>query len=230
MVRILTSGGQTASGHPQPGIPLGRKPYSGFLSSALKRTARTLSKSDPADGILTVPMTDIYAIHTGFPALTTALTGTNNDLVFTAKLQGSQGLAVSVAYVNPGTANQPLGITVTKNAISISLATDGTSTITTTAAQISALIAATPAARGLVTVANAAGNDGTGLVTALAATNLTAPADDIRKNLKRSMQPGPDSPTITGHEEQIVSPKAGTLWKTTQRVRARNKNFGIKER
>jgi hypothetical protein len=230
MVRILTSGGQTATGHAQPGVPLGRKSYSGFLRRNFKESVRRLSKRDPVDGILSTPLTDVYAIHTGLAALTTNLSGTNNDLVFTARAQGSPGAAVSIEYLNPGTANQSLAITVTGYAISISLATDATPVVTTTAAQISALIANSPAARALVTVANAAGNDGTGVVTAMTKTFLVASADFIRANLPSELQPGPDSPTVTTREEQTVTPKATTIWTTTQRIRRRSPNRGLRSR
>lgn len=88
---------------------------------------------------------------------------------FTANAAGVAGNSKSVAYVNSG-ASQALLVTVTGNAISVRLATDAGSVITSTAAQVAAAVNAAVGAG--VTAANAAGNDGTGVVTALAATPL----------------------------------------------------------
>lgn len=104
--------------------------------------------------------------------LTTALAGTNNDLLFTAVGYGVDGNAITIAYNNAG-ASQTLLVTVVGSAISVRLATNGSSVITSTANDVKAAILALPAAAALVTVANAAANDGTGLVTTLTATALT---------------------------------------------------------
>jgi len=104
-------------------------------------------------------------------ALTTALTGTNNDLIYTARQISADADAITVAYINPGIA-AALAVTVVGRAISVALAHDGVA-ITSTAAQVATAIAAKPAADALVGVANAAGNDGTGLVTALSAMALS---------------------------------------------------------
>lgn len=115
-------------------------------------------------------------------ALTTALTGTNNDLIFTAVgsgynsnlARGANGNNVRIRYVNPGTANALLSVVVTANTdITVNLATNGSSVITSTATLVKNAIAAHTDAKKLVTMANAAANDGTGIVTALAYTNLT---------------------------------------------------------
>ena len=110
-------------------------------------------------------------------ALTTALTGTNNDLVFTSVVVGANGNLITIRYVDPAAANAPLSVSVSGHAITVNLATDGSSVITTTAAQVAAAILASPAASALVTTANAASNNGTGVVTALAATALTGGSD-----------------------------------------------------
>ncbi len=104
--------------------------------------------------------------------LTTSLTGINNDLVYTAVTGGSVGNAISVEYIDPGEASQPLEIDVVGSAIRVWLATDALEAITTIANDISAAIAAHPVASTLVTVANAGTDDGTGVVTAMAATHL----------------------------------------------------------
>ena len=105
--------------------------------------------------------------------LTTALTGTNNDLKYTAREAGVGGNSITVRYVDPAGNNAALSVTVAGTAITVNLATNGSGTITSTAAQVAAAIAAKQQASVLVDVENAAGNDGTGVVTALAATPLT---------------------------------------------------------
>jgi hypothetical protein len=78
---------------------------------------------------------DFKAITNSFAALTTSLTGANNDLVYTAVTIGAYGNQITVAYVNPGTASASLSTSVTGTAITVNLATDAgtaaTGTITT---------------------------------------------------------------------------------------------------
>jgi hypothetical protein len=119
----------------------------------------------------------LYARDTGtFATLSTDLAGANNDLVYTSKLPGADGNSITVAYVDPGAPSASLAVTVTGTAISVSLATDGGSAITSTAALVKAAIEASVAANRLVSVANKAANDGSGVVIAMAATNLTSGA------------------------------------------------------
>jgi len=106
-------------------------------------------------------------------SLTTNLTGDNNDLVWTWKAPGTQGNNIKVKYTDPGGNSKPLEVKFSNNLIDISLATDGAGAITTTAAQITAAVAADEILKDKVTTANATGNDGTGVVTAISATALT---------------------------------------------------------
>lgn len=116
--------------------------------------------------------------------MTTALAGTNNDLLYTAQKKGPRGndltiayvqrAAVSIVYVDPGAINQVLAVSVLDRAITVRLATDGAGAITSTAAQVDAAIAAFAAADALVTAVNAPANDGTGIVTAMASTPLVS--------------------------------------------------------
>jgi hypothetical protein len=105
--------------------------------------------------------------------LVTSLTGTNNDLAIIARDPAVTD--VTVALVDPSDTNQSLSVEVTDHDIVVNLATDGAGAITSTAAQVAAAIAAHAAAKELVVVANASGNDGTGVVTALAETGLAGP-------------------------------------------------------
>lgn len=116
-----------------------------------------------------VPVTDIAPTKA---ALTTALTGTNNDLVFTARSGGTWGNAIQVAYIDPGGVSADPSVVVSGFLITVNLGR-AASAINTTAARVQSLIESSLDASKLVTVANASANDGSGLVTALTATSLT---------------------------------------------------------
>jgi hypothetical protein len=104
--------------------------------------------------------------------LTTALAGTNNDLVFTATLKGVYGNGITISYVNPGVETATESVAVVGKAITVTLRS--VSTVLSTAAQVKTAIDGNAAAAALVTVANAGGNNGTGAVIALAATPLAS--------------------------------------------------------
>lgn len=111
--------------------------------------------------------------------LTTSLTGTNNDVVLTAKpptYSGKAGNAISLTITVSGVSTAQ-SISVSGTDITFVSATNGSSAATSTAANLKTAIDSTPAAAALVTVANAPGNDGTGTVAALAKTNLTGGLD-----------------------------------------------------
>lgn len=105
--------------------------------------------------------------------LSTALAGANNDLDFTAVTAGADGNDITIAYIDPAANDAALSVSVSGTAITVNLATGGGGAITSTAAQVDAAIDALPAAAALVTPANKAANDGTGVATAMAATALT---------------------------------------------------------
>jgi hypothetical protein len=117
---------------------------------------------------------DMDATHA---ALSTNLAGDNNDVVWTAVVGGAAGNNTTIAYVDPAGNNQPLGVVVAGTAITVNLATDGAGAITSTADDIKDEVAATPAAAALVTGADKAANDGSGVVIAMAATALSGGAN-----------------------------------------------------
>jgi hypothetical protein len=120
--------------------------------------------------------------------LSTALTGTNNDITLTAVTAGTTGNDITLALVDPSGNNAALGVVVTGTDIVVNLATNGGGTITSTAAQVIAAIAADEDAAALVTAANKSGNDGTGVVTALTETALTGGTDpDIVQSIVDSV-------------------------------------------
>lgn len=107
--------------------------------------------------------------------------GDDNGLTFTAVAYGSSGNAISIEYVDPSENDAVLGVTVAGSVITVSLATGGAGAITSTAAEVLAAIEADAAADALVAVAidaadSGVADDGSGIVTALAADLLTGGA------------------------------------------------------
>lgn len=111
--------------------------------------------------------------------LSTALTGANNDIDFTAVPYGAKGNNISIAYVDPGGASATLGVVVTGNIddgvlITVNLGR-AASAINTTADLLKAALD-TADVSAYVTYADKAANDGSGLVTAMAETPLAGGA------------------------------------------------------
>lgn len=105
--------------------------------------------------------------------LTTALTGANNDIVLTSVDPASTANSITYTIVAGGPVSRALSVSVSGSDITVTPATDGAGAITSTAAQIRTALTASGPASALVTHALAAGNDGTGVVTALATTSLS---------------------------------------------------------
>ncbi len=98
-----------------------------------------------------------------------------SDVTYTAANAGIAGNTISVSYADPGAASQPLAVSVSGNDITVSLATDGTGAITSTAAQVAAAVNGDPAASALVSAAPEGA--GTGVVQAAAASTLDGGLD-----------------------------------------------------
>lgn len=90
-------------------------------------------------------------------------------VTFQADDEGSAGNSISVTYVDPAAPSQSISVVVVDNAITINLATDADSLITTTVNDIVFAVGNTPAADAIV---DASGSS-TDLVTAQAETFLT---------------------------------------------------------
>ena len=98
------------------------------------------------------------------PAQALLGTTTSNTFYVTSKAWGHEGgNDISLQTSDPGAPNQPLSVTVTGNAIVVSLATDGAGALTSTAAQVVAAINASSAASALVTASTYRGNVGAGV-------------------------------------------------------------------
>ena len=90
-------------------------------------------------------------------SLTTALAGDNNDVTYTADTEGAAGNSITVEYVDPGAASSLLDVTVAGTAITVSLATDARSAISSTANDVMAAVNADVDAAPLVNAALAPG-------------------------------------------------------------------------
>jgi hypothetical protein len=104
--------------------------------------------------------------------LTTNFTGaTNNDLIFIAREGGTAANSYRVAFVNAG-ASQTLSVAKAGNDITINVGTNGGGTVTSTAAQVQAVVNEEPDINTLLYANFAPGNTGTGVVGTMALTNL----------------------------------------------------------
>lgn len=108
----------------------------------------------------------------------TGVVASNNALTWTSNLDGVLGNKISIRLVNPNANSQALAVSVVDQAISVSLATNGSGAITTTAAQLKTAIEANAAADALVTLANTGASTGAGVVAALATTFLAGGVDE----------------------------------------------------
>jgi hypothetical protein len=134
---------------------------------------------------------------------TTLVTGTeaaNTAILWTS--QKDEKHIIKVEYKDPGTQNASLSVTVTttdlkmyghdgsqEHIISFSLATDATSTITTTAADIISLATSDSNVAALVTAANYGASNGSGVVSAMTETAIpfkvivNCATDDVYGNI-----------------------------------------------
>jgi hypothetical protein len=96
------------------------------------------------------------------------------------------GNNISVTVLNPGTADQPLSVTVAGNDITVSLATNATGEATSTAAQVVAALNAS--ASSLIRAYTYRGNAGAGIVAPAARTMLT---DNLHAPASVSREPHP---------------------------------------
>ena len=95
-------------------------------------------------------------------------------LALDSKQFGSEGgNGITVTVVHPAAPDQPLTVTVADKAITVSSATDASSTATSTAAQVAAALNGNAEASALVSASTYRGNAGAGVVPATAVTTLT---------------------------------------------------------
>ena len=97
-------------------------------------------------------------------SLTTAITGSNNDIVWTARTAGTPGNSITITYVIAAGATV---VSVVGTAITVTCASG------TLASAVRTAVSASTAANALVSSANAAANDGSGAVVAMSTASLS---------------------------------------------------------
>ena len=109
----------------------------------------------------------------------TSMTGSHNDIRVTADTAGTIGNGYSFELLDPSANNAALSVsTVDYLKFSVSLATGAGGAITTTASQLIAALNAYAPFAALMTAALKSGDNGSGVVTALAETDLTGGGDN----------------------------------------------------
>ena len=107
----------------------------------------------------------------------------NSTVVWTAVADGTPGNVITVTYVDPSAPNQALSVARSGPDITVNLATDVASLITTTADQIITAIQADTAISEIVTVALPTGGTGTGVAGAVAQTTLSGGIDSSEQQV-----------------------------------------------
>jgi hypothetical protein len=115
-------------------------------------------------------------------AATVTVGATNSKVMLTAVEEGAEGNAITITITDPPGNNVALSVDVDGTAIEVIAATDGSSAITSTAAQVIAAINEDNDASQLVVAENGAASNGTGVVAAAAATPLTGGTDAAGEN------------------------------------------------
>lgn len=101
---------------------------------------------------------------------------TGSGVTYTAAAAGTDGNNIRVRYVDPGTASATLSVATVDNDITVTLATDVDSEISSTAADIASAVNADPDASALVTAAES--GTGAGVVSAIGYQALTGGEDE----------------------------------------------------
>lgn len=122
--------------------------------------------------------------------------GSDNNYKLTAWAAGTDGDSVTLTVVNPGTPSATLSVSVSTAAITVNLATDGSSTITTTANELVSAINNSVAASALVYAEST--EIGTGVVTALSVTNLSSGAASTGSDSNDGLSPETPKATLGG--------------------------------
>lgn len=94
----------------------------------------------------------------------------NGDVIYTAVNAGENSNSIQVAHIDPGSADQSLSIDVSENDITINLATDSESAVTSTALDVETVVNADPNASALVVAVKE--GDGSGVVLTVSLINL----------------------------------------------------------
>jgi len=97
----------------------------------------------------------------------------NDQVLIFAASDGADGNEISVAFVDPGAADQSLSISVSANEVTVSLATDGAGNVTTTLSELVAALEANSQASSLIKVEIPDGVSGSQVVQSMSPTHLS---------------------------------------------------------
>jgi hypothetical protein len=179
---------------------------------------RRLIARDPSNGISSLIGTkrDPGNLGTVTPAKKATLVmddgGPATNLLFTSKQEDADANSITAAYVNPGTNNASLSVTVAGTAITVHLATNGSAVATSTVAQVLAALLASAPTMALVDVeydpADTTGST-TGVVAAKAATALSGGSDFVGASVNSPNTLGDQSPRVLSDSVSRRSVPAG---------------------
>ena len=113
------------------------------------------------DNGLYIPVTDKVAAK-----LVTGIVGSNNAILWTAKVPGAAGETIKVQLLDPSANSQDLAVSVVGDTVVASLKTGSGGAIESTAAQVIAAVNAHLVAKTLVIAANSGASTGAGVVAA----------------------------------------------------------------
>jgi len=142
------------------------------ITSTAAAVIAAITGSVPASVLVTATAVGAVTgvIGGAFPA--TALSNARTGVVYTAITAGIAGNSITVAYTDPAAPTSPISVSVIGSAITVSLKTDGSSTITSTPTDIVAAVNGDITASLLVLADEADENAADGIVAAVAATPL----------------------------------------------------------
>jgi hypothetical protein len=112
-------------------------------------------------------------------SVSTGVIADDNAITFTAVSGGKGGNDIAIALIDPSANDQELSTSVEGLLVKVSLKTGGAGAIESTAAEVIAAINADDAAILLLTADDNSTSDGSGVVEAVAATNLAGGSDTI---------------------------------------------------
>lgn len=139
-------------------------------------TPRVVASSSNGSAVDVGAVEELDVVLGSHEFYTTALSGTNNDIVWVARTPGTS--ALTVTYVVSGNDTE-LSVTKTTNDITVNVATNSGGTATSTANDIIDFVNTDESASEIeqaVHLLLAAGNDGTGVVTSLSQQSLGGPS------------------------------------------------------
>ncbi|WP_445365215.1 phage tail sheath subtilisin-like domain-containing protein [Microbulbifer sp. ANSA001] len=110
-------------------------------------------------------------------SLAIGTTEANTELVFSAASPGNAGNAISIEFVNPNTADAVLSININGKSVTVSLATDSSSKLISTADNVRTALAANAEASALFSVANG-DSDGSGVLSPQPALRMSGGTDE----------------------------------------------------